>query len=318
MNTLNRGRKADWPSELPALGWKDVLWRLWAEFNEDRILLVSAGATFYLLLALFPFLAAFVSLYGFVADPRTIADHISFLGGFMPSGGIDMIRNQLRALVTQDRGTLSFGFLLGLGVALWSANSGVKALFEGLNIAYEENEKRGFLTLNLLSFAFTIGTILIGIAFIVSVGIVPALLAFLSLDRWTELLIQWGRWPVLLVATAAAIALLYRYGPSREPAKLRWLTWGAALATVVWIAASWAFSYYLQNFADYNATYGTLGAVVGFMVWTWISVVILLGGAELNAEMEHQTARDSTTGPPKPMGQRGAVMADTVGKAAGD
>ena len=320
MDTVShdRGRDADRPSELPALGWKDVLWRLWSEVNDDRILLISAGATFYLLLALFPFLAAFVSLYGFVADPRTIADHISFLAGFMPSGGIDVIRDQLRALVSQDREALSFGFLLGLGIALWSANNGVKALFDGLNIAYEEREKRGFIGLNLLSLAFTIGAILIGIAFIVSVGIVPAMLALLNLGRWTEFLIQWGRWPVLLVSTAAAVTLLYRYGPSREPAKLRWLTWGAATATVVWIGASWSFSYYLQNFADYNATYGTLGAVIGFMVWTWISVIILLGGAELNAEMEHQTARDSTTGPPKPMGQRGAVMADTIGKAAAD
>jgi membrane protein len=315
-SSQDRGRRADWPSELPPLGWRDILWRVWTEINEDRILLVAAGATFYLLLALFPFLAAFVSLYGFVADPKTIADQISFLAGLMPSGGIDVVKDQLRALAAQDRETLSLGFLLGLGFALWSANNGVKVLFDGLNIAYDENEKRGFVRLNLLSFVFTFGAILIGVAFIVSVGIVPAILAFLSLGPWTELLIRWGRWPVMLAATAAAVTLIYRYGPSREPAKLRWLTWGAALASVVWIIASWAFSYYLQNFADYNATYGTLGAVIGFMIWTWISVIILLGGAELNAEMEHQTARDSTTGPPRPMGQRGAVMADTVGKTA--
>ena len=312
----DRGRAANRPSELPALGWRDILWRVWTEINEDRILLVAAGATFYLLLALFPFLAAFVSLYGFVADPRTIADQISFLAGLMPSGGIDVVKDQLRALAAQDRETLGVGFLLGLGVALWSANSGVKALFDGLNVAYDENEKRGFVRLNLLSFVFTVGAILIGVAFIVSVGIVPAILALFSLGPWTELLVRWGRWPVLLAATAAGVTLIYRYGPSREPAKLRWLTWGAALASLVWIVASSAFSYYLQNFADYNATYGTLGAVVGFMIWTWISVIILLGGAELNAEMEHQTARDSTAGPPKPMGQRGAVMADTIGKTA--
>ena len=312
----DRGRRADRPSELPPLAWKDILWRIWEEINEDRILLVAAGATFYLLLALFPFLAAFVSIYGFVADPRTVADQISFLAGLMPGGGIDMIKDQLRALATQDRQTLSAGFLVGLGVALWSANSGMKVLFDGLNIAYEETEKRGFIRLNLLSLAFTGGAILIGIAFIVSVGIVPAILAFLSLGHWTEVLVRWGRWPVMLAATTVAITLIYRYGPSREPAKLRWLTWGAVLASIVWIAASWAFSFYLQNFADYNATYGALGAVIGFMVWTWISLVILLGCAELNAEMEHQTARDSTTGQPRPMGQRGAVMADTVGKTA--
>ena len=191
----DRGRSADRPSELPPLAWKDILWRIWEEVNEDRILLVAAGATFYLLLALFPFLAAFVSLYGFVADPRTVADHISFLAGLMPSGGFDVIKDQLRALAAQDREALSVGFLLGLGVALWSANSGVKVLFDGLNVAYDETEKRGFIRLNLLSFAFTVGAILIGVAFIVSVGIVPAVLAFLNLGHWTELLVRWGRWP---------------------------------------------------------------------------------------------------------------------------
>ena len=208
----DRGRSADRPSELPPLAWKDILWRIWEEINEDRILLVAAGATFYLLLALFPFLTAFVSLYGFVADPMTVADHISFLAGLMPSGGFDVIKDQLRALAAQDREALSVGFLLGLGVALWSANSGVKVLFDGLNVAYDETEKRGFIGLNLLSFAFTVGAILIGVAFIVSVGIVPAVLAFLNLGHWTESLVRWGRWPLMLAATAAGVTLIYRYG----------------------------------------------------------------------------------------------------------
>ncbi|MDQ6437615.1 YihY/virulence factor BrkB family protein [Mesorhizobium sp. LHD-90] len=313
-----RGRSADTPLEIPARGWRDIAWRVWAEIFEDRIFLIAAGATFYLLLALFPALAAFVSLYGFVADPKTIAEHIAFLGGILPTGGYELIRNQLRALASQNEQALSWGFVTGLAVALWSANNGIKSLFEGLNVAYGEEEKRSFVIVNLVSLAFTAGAMLVGIAMIFSVGVVPALLALLRLDHWTELLVSLLRWPLLLVMVGTGICLIFRYGPSRERAKWRWITAGAAVATVVWLLASWGFSLYLQHFADYNATYGSLGAVIGFMMWTWISVVILLVGAELDAEMEHQTARDSTIGPPRPLGERGACMADTIGEAAVD
>jgi len=309
-----RGRQADTPSKIPFEGWKDILWRTWAEFSADRITLIAAGATFYLLLALFPALAAFVSMYGFVADPVTIADHIAFLGGVLPSGGIELIRTQLTALATQNEAALSFAFIFGLLFALWSANNGIKTLFEALNVAYDETEKRSFFRLNLITLGFTLGAIVIAILFIVSVGVVPAVLAFVGLGTVAETLISLARWPVLFGAAALGISILYRYGPSRERAKWRWVTWGSALATAVWLIASVLFSWYLTNFADYNATYGSLGAVIGFMMWTWISVVILLLGAELNAEIEHQTARDSTTGSEKPMGDRGATMADTIGE----
>ena len=278
-------------------------------------MLIAAGVTFYLLLALFPALTAFVSLYGFVADPVTIADHISYLGGMLPSGGLDIIREQLNALASQDRSALSIGFIVAFLVALWSANTGVKTLFDALNIAYEEEEKRGFIALNLLSLTFTLMAMVLGILMIVSIGVVPAVLAFLNLESVTEQLIRILRWPVTLLVIACAIAVIYRYGPSRERPKWRWITWGGAFAAVIWLAASFGFSFYLQNFADYNATYGSLGAVIGFMMWTWISVIILLVCAELNAEMEHQTARDSTSGKPKPIGSRGATVADTLGRS---
>ena len=309
----DRGRDARSPSELTMEAWRDILWRVWAEFNADRLTLIAAGATFYLLLALFPALAAFVSLYGFVADPVTIADHIAFLGGLLPAGGYDLIRGQLVSLASQNNVTLSFGFLFGLAFAIWSANNGIKTLFEALNVVYDETEKRSFVALNLLSLLFTLATLVVGILFIVAVGVVPAFLAVVGLGGLEELLISLLRWPILFVAAAAAISILYRHGPSREQAKWRWITWGAIFATALWLLASVLFSWYLANFADYNATYGSLGAVIGFMMWTWISVVILLLGAELDAEMEHQTARDSTTGTPRPMGARGATMADTLG-----
>ncbi|RWP55373.1 YihY/virulence factor BrkB family protein, partial [Mesorhizobium sp.] len=210
-------------------------------------------------------------------------------------------------------GALSFGFMFGLAVALWSASNGIKTLFEAMNIAYEESEKRGFIHLNLLALGFTLGAILIGIGFIVSVGIVPAMLALLNLGGWTEALVRIFRWPMMLILVGLGITLIYRYGPSRERAKWQWATWGAFLAAGVWIAVSIGFSYYLENFADYNATYGALGAVIGLMMWTWISVIVLIVGAELNAEMEHQTAKDTTTGAQQPMGARGATVADTLG-----
>jgi membrane protein len=310
-----RGRYAEKPTQLPWPGWKDILWRLYEEFTADRVTLIAAGATFYLLLALFPALAAFVSVYGFVADPVTIADHIAFLGGVLPSGGVDLIRAQLQTLAAQNSAALSFGFVFGLLFALWSANNGIKTLFEALNIAYEEDEKRSFIQLNLVSFVFTLGAIVIGILFIVSVGVVPAVLAFVGLNGAEELLISLLRWPVLIIVSTLAISVLYRYGPSRERAQWSWVTWGSALAAMLWLVASLLFSWYLSNFADYNATYGSLGAVIGFMMWTWISLVILLAGAELNAEMEHQTAYDTTTGVPRPMGMRGATMADTLGRS---
>lgn len=306
------GRRAAAPSELPRRAWLHILRRVWNEANQDRALLIAGGVTFYLLLALFPALAAFVSLYGFVADPRTVADHIAYLGGMLPSGGLDLIRGQLDALASQDRDALSLGFVTGLIVALWSANSGVKALFDAMNVAYNEAEKRSLVVLNLWSGVFTLGAIATGIVLLTSVGVVPAALALFRLDRWTEAIVAAARWPATLAFVWVAITLLYRFGPSRERAKWRWLTWGASVATVVWFAMSAGFSYYLQHFANYNATYGSLGAVVGFMVWVWLSITILIVGAELNAEMEHQTAIDSTTGPPRPMGERGAYMADTV------
>ena len=310
-----RGRAADGPSEIPPLGWKDVLFRVYHSLEHDRVMLIAAGSTFYLLLALFPALTAFVSFYGFMADPTTVAGNTSLLVGILPYDAIDLIRAQLEALATQDVKVLSLGFLLGLSVALWSANNGVKAIFEALNVAYAQNETRSFLRLNLISFVFTFGGLFFGIVLITVLGAIPPLLASLGLAGWSEALINIARWPLMAVIVALAVSVLYRFGPDREYAKWRWLSFGAVFSALVWIIASAAFTFYLTNIADYNATYGTLGAVVGLMMWTWISLIILILGAELNAELEHQTATDSTTGAPRPMGERGAVVADTLGEA---
>lgn len=312
-----RGRRASTPSRIPAKGWWDIALRVWDSVQTDRVMLVAGGVTFYLLLALFPALTAFVSAYGYFADPAVVARQFAALDDVVPAGGLDIIRDRLDSLVAQERGALGFGIAAGLLVAFWSANNGVKALFEALNIAYGEEEKRSFLKLNLVTFAFTIGTMVAAALLVTVVAVVPLLLALLRLAGFSELLISVLRWPVLIVLASVGIAMLYRFGPSRERAKWRWITWGSAFASIVWMAASWGFSYYLQRFADYEAVYGSLGAIIGFMTWTWLSVMIVILGAKINAEMEHQTAVDSTTGPPRPMGRRGAVVADTLGEPAG-
>ncbi|AXS42463.1 YihY/virulence factor BrkB family protein [Breoghania sp. L-A4] len=313
MREQDRGRYADRPSAIPWRGWFDVTWRVYLQLSHDHVMLVAAGATFYFLLALFPGLAAFVALYGIVADPATVIQHIDLFSGFAPTGGIDLIRDQLTSLARQSDNTLSYAFLTGLAVSIWSVNNAIKALFEAMNIAFNEREKRSFLVVNLLSLCFSFAAMGLGILLIFSVGIVPPVLALISLEGTAPYLLALLRWPVVLGLVGIGIILLYRYGPSREPAKWRWLTWGAGFATLIWLAMSIGFSLYIENFANYNATYGTFGAVIGLMVWVWLSVIILIVGAEIDAEIEHQTAIDSTVGDPKPMGQRGAMVADTVG-----
>ncbi|ATU94964.1 ribonuclease (plasmid) [Phyllobacterium zundukense] len=281
-------------------------------------MLIAAGATFYLLLALFPALTAFVSVYGFLADRATVAGNTSLLIGILPIDSVNLIRLQLEALAAQDTKVLSLGFFIGLSVALWSANNGIKAIFEALNVAYSENESRSFLKLNVVSFVFTFSGIFFGIILITTLGIIPRLLTLFGLDGWNAALVSLARWPLTAVVVAGAISVIYRFGPDREHAKWRWLSWGAVLATLVWMITSAGFTFYLTNFADYNATYGALGAVAGLMVWTWISVIVLILGAELNAELEHQTAIDTTTGDPLPMGERGATVADTLGESVNE
>ncbi|MEX6505824.1 YihY/virulence factor BrkB family protein [Jiella sp. M17.18] len=311
-----RGRDAAGPTEIPGKGWKDILYRLYNSFFEDRVMLIAAGATFYLLLALFPAVAVFVSFYGLVADPATISQHIVLFSQFLPPTALDLLRSQLDTLTQKGSASLSLGFITGLLFALWSANNGIKTLFEAMNVAYGESEQRSFIKLNIVAFGFTLGAIVIGIVLIVAVGVIPAVMAVVGLGSATETLIGIGRWPVVFLLIVGAIAMIYRYGPSRNRARWKWVIYGAILTAVVWLLASIAFSWYLQNFANYNATYGSLGAVVGFMMWVWISSLIFIIGAEINAEMEHQTAIDTTDLPEKPIGHRGARVADTLGRRA--
>ncbi len=306
----DRGQTADEPTQIPARGWKEIFARVWEQIGKDRVVAVAAGVTFYGLLAIFPLIAAIVSIYGFVADPATINEHLRALSAVLPGGALEVVSEQVTRIASQPRGQLGFGFIAGLAVTLWSANAGMKAIFDALNVAYGEEEKRSFIRLNLQSMTFTILAIVAAIAAMVAVVVLPPALEFLGLGDALQSLISIARWPLLLLGLGVGLALLYRYGPSRDEPRWSWLSPGAIVAALVWLLASLAFSYYAQNFGSYNETYGSLGAVIGFMTWLWISVTIVLVGAEINAEAEHQTEADTTKGPEKPMGQRGAVVAD--------
>ncbi|WP_395678878.1 YihY/virulence factor BrkB family protein [Inquilinus sp.] len=308
------GRDARSPVEIPRRGWMDILWRVWTEIDDDRVFALAAGVAYYALLALFPAIGVIVSLYGFVADPASVERDIAELAFILPSGGMEVIGGQLHRLAGQPPQALGLAFLVSLAISLWSANAGVKALFDALNVVYDENEKRGFFRLNAISLLFTALAIIFVVLALVGVVIVPVVLGFIGLGSVAGTLVWLLRWPALLLLTVAGLSLLYRFGPSRREARWQWISWGSAVAALVWIGGSMLFSWYVARFDSYGATYGSLGAVVGFLTWIWLSTVVFLVGAELNAEAEHQTARDSTVGGDKPMGRRGAVMADTLGR----
>ncbi|WP_050626496.1 YihY/virulence factor BrkB family protein [Bradyrhizobium viridifuturi] len=313
--TQDRGRLAETPLQIPAAGWKDVLLRTYQQIDEDRLLATAAGVVFYGLLAIFPAITALVSSYGLFADPSTISSNLQSLALMLPEGSFAVVQDQVARVLAKGSSTLGLTFGIGLLIAIWSANAGMKAVFDALNVVYEE-EKRGFIKLNLMSLSFTIAALISIMLMVGAVVLVPLLLQQLGLGIGAELIVRFGRWPILLLLLLVALAVLYRYGPSRTEPRWQWLSVGAVAAAVLWLIGSSLLSWYLANFGNYSATYGSLGAAIGLMTWMWMSAIIVLCGAELNSEIEHQTAIDSTAGRRKPLGARGARMADTVGRAS--
>ena len=308
-----RGRRARAPSQIPWRGWKDVFVRTYREIQDDRLLALAAGVAFYSLVSLFPAIAAGVSSYALFANVATISKHLSIAADIVPAGSLDLLSAEIARIAAKSDGKLTIGFALGLGIALWSANAGMKAIFDALNIIYDEDERRGIVALNAISLTFTLGAICVLLLALGAVVVVFPLFRRI-----------WAHQPRHPDRPLSALAgdvrtddsravVLYRYGPSRRLAKWRWLSVGSVFAAIAWLAMSLLFSWYLGNFANYNATYGALGAVVGLMMWMWLSTIVVLVGAELNSEIEHQTEHDTTVGPARPLGGRGAVMADTVG-----
>ena len=247
---------------------------------------IAGGVTFFVLLAIFPAIAALVSIYGLFADPASLTDQIDRLSDILPGGAIGVVGDQMRRVTSQ--GGTALGVTFVIAISLWSANSGMKALFDALNIVYDEREKRGFFRLNAVSLAFTV----LGIAFILvvlaAVVVLPIVAGYVGFETAIDQALGLGRWPVLLIGVALALAAIYRFGPDRQHAKWRWITWGSATAALLWLAASALFSWYAANFGNFNKTYGTLGAAIGLMMWMWISAMVILAGAELDAELECQ------------------------------
>ena len=315
VDEVNRGRRAESPTDISLTGWQDIGARVYAETLEDRIPTVAAGIAFYCLLAIFPAIAALVSLYGIVADPATIRDHLATLSFALPSGAFQIVEDQISRIVTQSEHELGIKLVISFLISVWGANAGMKAVIDGLNVAYEERERRSFINLNLAALALTAGAFCGLLAIMACVAVAPAIVEAVGLPASARTALDILRWPLMFVLLTAGLSVLYRFGPSRDRAKWRWVSWGACLAALLWVAISLLFSWYLTHFADYNKIYGSLGAAIGLMTWMWLSACAVLVGAELNAEMEHQTMRDTTSGAERPMGLRGARMADTLGKS---
>jgi membrane protein len=312
-----RGRSAKEPTEIPAQGWRDILARVKSEIGSDHVSLVSAGLAMYALLAVFPGLAATVAIYGIFASPADVIQHMQTFSGILPPGTWDLFNRQLQTLATQATGSLTLAATAGILLALWSARGGMSALMVATNIAYGEAEKRGFIKQILVSLAFTIGAVL-GFLLALAVGVIlPLALKVLGTSSWAQWLAGAARWLVLWIVATVGLSVLYRYAPSRRPARWHWLTWGSAIAATLWILVSLGFALYVRDFATYGKTYGTLGAVIALLMWFYLSSYVIVIGAEINAEMERQTRRDTTEGGERPLGQRGAYAADTVGSAAG-
>jgi len=305
------------PWNIPWQGWKDILGRTYQQIGEYRLLAVAAGVVFYGLLALFPAVTAFVSFYRRFAKASTISDHLSVAAGLMPAGAFGIVQDQVGRMLAKGDVKLGLAFAFSVGLALWSANAGMKAIIDALNVVYEETERRGFIKLNLVSLAFTVGAIGAMLVAIGCIVVFPLVMSSIGLGGLTEIVLRIARWPVLITVVILGLAVLYRYGPSRREPKWRWLSVGSIVAALTWMASSALLSWYLENFSNYDATYGSLGAAIGTMIWMWMSSIVVLFGAQLNSEIEHQTAQDTTIGREKPLGARGATMADTVGKAEG-
>lgn len=312
----DRGREAERPRDLPKAGWRDVAMRVKDQVSEDNVSLIAAGVALYGLLALFPALAAVVSVYGLIASPDQVAEQMDAMQDVLPQAAQEIIGGQLQQLAGQGGGALGVGLAVGLLVSLWSARQGMTALMTATNIAYNEREGRSFLRQLLVSLGLTVGAVLGFVALLLLAVVAPLALQAVGIGDALDGLIGVLRWVVLWVLVVFGLTVVYRYAPDRSKPAWRWATWGAAVAATLWIIGSLLFSLYVQNFGAYGETYGALGGVVIMLLWFYLSGFVIVLGAEINAELERQTTRDTTAGQPRRMGRRGAQAADTVGRSA--
>jgi membrane protein len=309
------GRDAERPGEIPPRGWLAILKRVKAEVKEDNVTLLAAGVAFYAMLAIFPAIIAVVTVYGMVADPAQVESQVNEFAKGLPAGAGELITEQLNNVVNAGRQALSIGLAISLLAVLWSASGGVQGLVKSLNLVYDERETRGFVKLRGLSLLLTLGAIVVVVVALALIAVFPGVIDDLGLGQAGELAASISRWVVLALVVLTALAVLYRYAPDRANPRWRWVSWGAVVALVVWLLGSVGFSWYVDNFGKYNQTYGALAAVIVLLLWLFLSSFAVLLGAEFDAEIERQTARDTTTGPERPMGERGAEAADTLGES---
>ncbi|HEY8555597.1 MAG TPA: YihY/virulence factor BrkB family protein [Burkholderiales bacterium] len=310
----SHGRDAATPSGIPVRGWKDILLRVKDQLGADHISIVAAGVAFYLFLALFPAMAALVSVVGLVMNPGEIERYIAAAGEIVPPEALAIVAGQVQQLASAPRRALGISLVASVLLALWSATAGTKALMTALNIAYGEEERRGYLRYYGTAILLTLGAIAFALLALALVAVLPALLAWLPVPQGVRTALGLVRWVILAGAFVFGLAVVYRFAPDRKQPQWRWVTWGAAAATVLWLLGSALFSLYVANFGDYNKTYGALAAIVILLTWIYLTTFVVLLGAELNAETEHQTRVDSTVGASRPMGRRGARVADTLGE----
>jgi membrane protein len=304
-----RGRRAHGPQQIPPRGWLDVGRRVWRKIDEHNVFVVSGGVAFFAMASLFPALIALIASYGLFADPADVETSLGFLRELVPPEAFTIIQDQTHDIVTQSGTTKGWSLLLSIAGAVWAASSGMRALMTGLNIVYDETEKRGTLLVYLLALGFTLGALL---CLLVGLGLFGGVAVLLY--EWDPTLSVVMGWPLALLVFSTALAVLYRYAPSREDPRWQWVTWGSTFAALGWAAASLGFGFYAAQFGDYQKTYGTLAGVLLLLMWLYVTALVILVGAQINAELEAQTAIDSTTDAPRPMGQRGARKADELGE----
>jgi membrane protein len=312
----SQGREALTPGEIPKGGWWSICKRVYGSLNSKHLSILAGGVAFYAMLSIFPALAALVALYGLIADPATVQHQINALHALIPGEAQKILESYLRSIVSSNSAKLGLGLITGVALALWSARAGTVSLIQALNIVYEEDEKRGAIRFQATALAMTIGGILGGIIALLLIAAIPSLIQFLPLGKDLKIIGYIVPWPILIAVISVGIAAAYRFMPSRREPKWRWVSWGGVIATVIWVLASAGFSFYVTKFGHYDKTFGSLGAVMILLTWLYVSAYAVLLGASFNAEMEHQTARDTTAGSDKPIGQRGAKMADTVANEA--
>ncbi|SLN76877.1 YihY/virulence factor BrkB family protein [Roseisalinus antarcticus] len=309
------GRQVTQPGDMPRAGWKDVLWRVWTRVNDDHVSVMAGGIAFFSLLAIIPGLGAFISISALIFEPGSATDELQRLEGVLPASSVEILQSQAQGLDAQGDGGLGVAALGSLIVALVLASRGVNNLIEGINLANNEIETRNLLVRNAVAVGLTLLLLLMSLTALGTIVVVPTIASILRADAMVEFVVNGISFTVLALLSMASLALIYRFAPARRPAKWSWVSAGSVIATVLWLVSSAIFSLYVANFGSYNETYGALGGAVILLLWLWLSCFVVLLGAHLNAELEHQTCHDTTRGPDRPMGERGAYMADTLGQS---